>query len=124
MRMRMALVFAAAIAALVLVGCSAAAPSGDSSGGAAGSGSGTGLAKTASVEMKEFLFQPSTVEIAVGGTVTWTNADPTAHTVTGEGWASGELAKGATFSHTFATVGTYVYSCGIHPSMTGEVVVK
>jgi plastocyanin len=74
--------------------------------------------------MKEFLFQPATVEVAVGGTVTWTNADPATHTVKGQGWGSGDLAQGAAFSNKFDTAGTFAYSCGVHPSMTGEVIVK
>jgi plastocyanin len=125
MRRTIGLVMVAAFAALALAGCSTLATGGSgASGGAAGGSSTGGAAKTATVEMKEFLFQPASVEIAVGGTVTWTNADPATHTVKGQGWGSGDLAQGATFSNTFATAGTFAYSCGIHPSMTGEVIVK
>ncbi len=106
--------------ALVLVGCATSAPSGGSTGGTAA----PGAAKAVAVEIKEFSFQPATVEVPVGGTVTWTNADAATHTVKGSGWTSGDLAQGATFSNTFDTAGTFPYSCGIHPSMTGEVVVK
>jgi plastocyanin len=127
MRRMTVLVLVAALAMLALAGCSAPAAGGSgSSGGASGGSTGgaTGAAKAAAVEMKEFAFQPATVEIAVGGTVTWTNADSATHTVKGDGWASGDLAQGATFSHAFDTAGTFAYSCGIHPSMTGEVIVK
>jgi plastocyanin len=118
MRRTAALALLVALAALVLAGCTAPASSGGASSGAPGG------AKTASVEIKEFAFQPSTVEVAVGGTVTWANADSATHTVKGEGWGSGDLAQGATYENTFATAGTFPYSCGVHPSMTGEVVVK
>jgi len=122
MRRYFVLTLVVIVAALVLTGCSGAAPSGGSSGGSGGGTSGGGTAAT--VEMKEFAFVPASVEIAVGGTVTWKNADAATHTVKGDGWVSGDLAQGASFSKTFDTAGTYGYSCGIHPSMTGEVVVK
>lgn len=120
MRRTIALVLVAALAALVLVGCSTPAPS---SGGTSGGTTGA-AAKTASVDIASFAFNPSSVEVAVGGTVTWTNSDSATHTVKGEGWGSSDLAQGATYSNTFDKAGTYAYSCGIHPSMTGEVVVK
>jgi plastocyanin len=119
MKRTIALALVAALAGLVLAGCSAPASTGGSTGGTTG-----GAAKSVSVEIKEFSFQPATVEIAVGGTVKWTNADPATHTVKGEGWGSGDLAQGASYENTFATAGTFQYSCGVHPSMTGEVVVK
>ena len=96
-----------------------------SSGGTSGGTSGGGGTKAESVTMSGLAFQPSTVNVAVGGTVTWTNDDSAAHTVEGDGWgSSGEVAQGATFSHTFDAAGTYSYKCTIHPSMTGQVIVK
>ena len=123
--MRRSVVFAlvAALAILALAGCSTPAPTNSSSGGTSGGASG-GAAKTATVELKGFAFVPSSVEVAVGGTVTWKNADAVTHTVKGDGWGSGDLAQGASYSHTFDKPGTYAYSCRIHPSMTGEIVVK
>jgi plastocyanin len=47
----------------------------------------------------------------------------TMHTWTGSGWDSGDLANGASFSHTFTAPGTYAFHCNIHPSMTGSVTV-
>lgn len=121
--MRRIIVLVAAAVVLVLAGCSSAAPAGNTTGGPTGS-SGSGASKTASVEIKEFSFQPASVEVAVDGAVTWTNADPATHTVKGEGWGSADLAQGATYSNTFDKAGSYAYSCGVHPSMKGEVVVK
>jgi plastocyanin len=119
MRKWILLVLVAALAALVLSGCSAPASSGGTTGGSSGT-----APQTASVDISGFAFNPSSVEVAVGGTVTWKNSDSAGHTVTGSGWASGDLAQGATYSNTFSTAGTFPYKCSVHPSMTGEVVVK
>jgi len=125
-RKSIALALTVALAALVLAGCSTPAPSGGGTGSGGGSTGGTsGTApQTANVDISGFAFNPSSVEVAVGGTVTWKNSDSAGHTVTGSGWASGDLAQGATYSNTFSTAGTFPYKCSVHPSMTGEVVVK
>lgn len=78
----------------------------------------------ASVSIRDFVFNPDTVTIAKGGTVTWTNRDSVTHTVTGEDFDSGNIGSGKFFQRKFETPGTYEYKCSIHPSMTGKVVVK
>jgi plastocyanin len=85
------------------------------------------LAAAASVSLIDDSFQPSTIEIAAGGTVTWHNIDgDDSHTVTSsEGdFDSGILEGGASFAETFATPGTYPYTCLIHPEMQGTVIVS
>jgi len=82
-------------------------------------------AQGASVDAKNFAFEPKTVTIKVGQTVTWTNQDSVTHTVTGDGGiSSGDLSKGKSYSKTFDTAGTFNYHCSIHPSMTGQVIVE
>jgi plastocyanin len=78
------------------------------------------------VSIANFAFQPASLQVAVGATVTWTNADSTAHTVTSDTGAfdSGPLAPGASFSQTFTTAGTFTYHCQIHPFMTATIVVS
>jgi plastocyanin len=61
------------------------------------------------------------VTIQEGQQVTWTNEDSTTHTVTGDGFDSGDIAPGESFSHTFDSAGTYQYSCQYHPTMQGTV---
>lgn len=124
MRRVAALVLVAMVVATVLAGCSGSTPSSGSSGGGSGSGGSGGSAQSAAVEMSGFAFSPDSVDIAVGGTVTWTNKDSVTHTVKGDSWGSGDIAAGATYSNTFDKAGTYAYHCSIHPSMTGTVVVK
>jgi plastocyanin len=76
------------------------------------------------VQIAGFAFGPEALTVARGSTVTWVNADATAHTVdsaTGSELQSGEIAGGATFEQTFSMPGTYEYICAIHPSMQGTV---
>lgn len=86
---------------------------------------GAARAATHEVSISGFAFNPATLNVAIGDTVTWTNEDTASHTATSSSGAfdSGNLANGATFSHTFATAGIFAYSCAIHPNMTGSVVV-
>jgi plastocyanin len=83
-------------------------------------------AGAAAVEIKSFAFNPGELDVAVGTTVTWTNDDQTAHTVSqvGGGFESGKLDPGKTFSFTFTKAGTYDYFCQFHANMKGTVVVK
>lgn len=78
-------------------------------------------------------YNPSPLGIAAGANVTWTNNDNTGHTVTEgnpsgitpqNGFDSGILAPGKTFSHIFEKPGTVQYYCTLHPTMLGEVIVK
>jgi plastocyanin len=80
------------------------------------------------VEMKDFAYNPDTIEVKVGDSVTWTNNDSTAHTVTqdpsGSGFQSGKIDPGGTFEFTFDTAGEFEYFCEFHPNMHGTVVVS
>lgn len=81
---------------------------------------------TVHVTILNFAFGPQTITVAPGSTVVWTNKDSVNHTVTSDtgAWtASGNLATGQSFSHTFAKAGTFPYHCAIHPSMTAKVIV-
>ena len=70
-------------------------------------------------------FQPGSILVQAGDTVTWTNTGSTPHTVTADDGSvdSGPLAPGASFSHTFPTAGLFTYHCAIHPEMTGAVTI-
>lgn len=76
-------------------------------------------------------FSPSSVTISVGSTITWTNDDTAAHTVTSgkdttsDGvFDSSLFMAGKTFSHKFEAAGEYPYYCLVHPWMTGTVTVE
>ena len=65
------------------------------------------------MSIASFSFQPASLTVSVGTTVTWTNNDSASHTVTADdgSFKSGTLGKGETFSQTFATAGTFAYHC-------------
>ena len=85
-----------------------------------------GGATALAVQMMNFSFQPASLTVKVGDTVTWTNNDSTAHTVTADdnSFDSGNIDPGATYKHTFDKAGTVPYHCSIHSSMTGSIVVQ
>lgn len=71
-------------------------------------------------------YAPDDVNVAVGETVTWVNADSVPHTSTSDatGWDSGTVGAGGRFSFAFQSAGTFKYHCTIHPGMIGSVVVR
>ena len=77
------------------------------------------------VRIVEFSFNPSSITVAAGNSITWTNAGTVSHTTTADSgaWNSGPLRPGASFSQTFNTAGTFSYHCMIHPTMVGTVTV-
>ena len=86
---------------------------------------GVSAVTEATVSIANMAFQPHTLVVATGATVTWQNDDAVAHTVTsGEGWFdSGQLAAGESFSHQFDQPGTFRYGCTNHPTDGGLVIV-
>jgi plastocyanin len=83
----------------------------------------TSAAAPASVAIADFSFAPQELTVRKGTTVTWVNDDPFGHSVAGDGFSSGPLDSGATFAFTFDAPGRYTYVCGVHPQMTGTVIV-
>lgn len=88
-------------------------------------------------------FDPATVTIAKGSTITWKNGSSVQHTATddpskaantadaqrpsgAQPWDSGMVAPGQTFAHTFDVAGTYKYFCAIHEAsgMVGTITVQ
>ncbi len=78
------------------------------------------------VNIKSFSFQPATLNVPAGTTVTWNNQDSVQHTVTSDVqglFDSGAIAPGKKFTYTFPAPGSYSYHCSIHPGMKGTIVV-
>ena len=78
------------------------------------------------VSIAGFAFAPPSLEVDVGTEITWTNEDPTDHTVTSTtgGFGSDVLGQGGSFSFRFDKAGVYRYRCAIHPEMKGQVKVE
>ena len=75
---------------------------------------------------------PYEVTVAQGATVTWSNDDSDAHTVTSGTPAGGHdglcdsslFMASTTYEFTYDDTGTFDYFCIVHPWMTGIVVVE
>ena len=78
------------------------------------------------VMVENFSFQPGTLTVKAGTTVTWVNHDDEPHTVNenNKTFKSGTLDTDAKFSYKFTSPGTYSYFCSLHPRMTGQIIVK
>jgi plastocyanin len=126
----LALLFAAAVAA------DSPAPAG--SAGSGGSPAPAGSAGANAISIIDKTFQPSTLTVNAGDTVTWTVtkaiSDP--HSVTsgsykdtanaGKVFDSGIKLEnnGDSFSYLFATAGTFSFFCSVHPdTMSGTITV-
>ena len=91
----------------------------------AGLASGQAFAADAQVKIANFTFDPPTLTVKAGTTVTWVNADDIPHLVSEKDgkFSSSALDTNDKFSQTFSTAGTFEYFCAIHPHMTGKIVV-
>jgi plastocyanin len=78
------------------------------------------------VSVSDDVFTPANIQVNVGTTVTWNWAQEARdHNVTfNDGTTSGNKSAGASYSRTFATAGTFNYSCTLHGGMNGSVLVK
>jgi plastocyanin len=82
-------------------------------------------AEDAKVTIDNFTFNPPSLTVKTGTTVTWTNQDDIPHTVVSlQQFRSKPLDSEDSFKFTFATPGTYKYFCSLHPHMTGTIVVE
>jgi plastocyanin len=79
--------------------------------------------KNVDVGITEFAFKPDTVQVAAGGTVRWFNFDKLPHDVQGDGFSSGLIYHGYSYSFTFTIPGTYNYVSSIHSYMQGTIIV-
>ena len=79
-----------------------------------------------SIEVKDFMFMPTTLTVNAGDKVTWVNKDDEPHTVVSDTgmFRSGAMDTDESFSFKFDKPGTYHFTCSIHPRMVGTIVVK
>lgn len=83
-------------------------------------------AQDVNINIKEFMFGPKDLTVAVGTKVTWVNDDEIPHTVaqTQKAFRSGALDTHDRFSWVFNTPGEFEYFCSLHPQMIGKIVVS
>jgi plastocyanin len=92
--------------------------------GCGGAGDSKPVATTEVKMVKSYRFDPKTIEIQAGDTVTWTNDDNFTHTVEVEGQGDHKVGRGETVSITFDRPGTFDYVCTLHShDMRGTVIV-
>jgi plastocyanin len=95
---------------------------------AAGCGGGEESAAVATTKVqmvKSYRFDPKTIEIRAGQTVTWTNDDNFTHTVQVDGQSDHKIEQGDSVSIRFDEPGTYDYVCMLHRrDMDGTVIVR
>jgi plastocyanin len=92
----------------------------------------TQVSVTTTVNIQNFAFNPASITVPKGTTVTWMNQDSANHEIVNDAqgsiaqgalFTSNSLAKGASYSFKFDNPGTYHYHCSIHPSMKATVIV-
>ena|SRR5919198_1470966 len=127
--MKRLLVISSAVLALAAAGCGGGGGGGTTSAPASSAPATSGGGSK--VAMKNIQFNPKTLTVNKGATVTWTNEDSVSHDVTkqsgpGPNFSSGtgNIGGGGTYQQTFNTPGTIHYVCTVHPGMTGTIVVK
>jgi plastocyanin len=85
------------------------------------------------IAMLDFRFQPESLNVFTGDTVTWVNKGHIPHTTTSGAngtpdglWDTKHLSRGESFSYVFSQPGTYGYFCRPHKGlgMKGVVVVS
>ena len=82
---------------------------------------------TTSVNLQNIAFNPADIQVSPGATVTFTNLDGFAHTVTFDNASITSIDQYTTGARTTTmptTPGTYAYHCQIHAAMKGTVLVK
>lgn len=77
-----------------------------------------------SVSMVDNQFQPASVEIGVGGTVTFTNNGSVQHNATGGTINTPNLNPGQSANEIMQTIGTFNYNCTLHSGMSGTIIVR
>jgi plastocyanin len=84
----------------------------------------TTQAESNTITIQNFAFSPATLTVKKGTTITWTNQDSAPHQIKSNSFNSPKLATGQSFSFVFNDIGSFDYSCSIHPSMTGKIIVQ
>ena len=102
---------------MLLVSCGSGGSTSPYGGGGGGGGGGCTPTATMICTAAVDVFNPTTLTVPAGTTVTWENGDGVAHTVTsatGSADTYDMALSSGTVTHTFTTKGTYNYYCKNH----------
>jgi plastocyanin len=79
----------------------------------------------ATITIDNFTFTPGELTVPVGTVVTWTDHDDIPHSIVAKDktFRSTALDTDQSYAFAFTTAGTFEYFCGLHPHMTGKVIV-
>ena len=82
--------------------------------------------RAAKVTIADFKYDPETIRVKAGGTVTWSNTDQAKHNAQTDDGAAGEfdtkdLEKGDSKKVTFDEAGEFAYYCIYHRFMEAKV---
>jgi amicyanin len=90
------------------------------------SGGEEATGENVTVRIDGMRFDPPSITVKPGTTVTWVHGSSMPHTISGNGGVlrSSTLYGGQSYSHTFGEAGRYDYICEFHPSMKGSVLVE
>lgn len=77
------------------------------------------------VDIRGFAFQPKSLDVQVGDTVTFTNRDSAPHTATAsdKSWTTGTLNSNESGEITVAAGMEGAYFCRFHPGMKGKLAI-
>ena len=90
-------------------------------GSEAGGSTGGGAASSATVTIGDDFYDPTSVRIAVGGSVEFRNTGDDEHSATSAAFDTGVLSGGASARKTFPSAGTFAFLCIFHSDMRGTI---
>jgi plastocyanin len=83
-------------------------------------------ARTYYVTIDQMRFNPPTLTVHPGDHVVWVNKDLVAHTASSntQVFDSRSIAPNASWSYVASRAGSFAYSCTLHPTMHGTLIVQ
>jgi len=82
--------------------------------------------QTHTVTIENMQFSPQSLTVRRGDRVVWVNKDLFPHTATADAKAfdSKSIAAGTTWTYVTTKAGEYAYTCTLHPTMKGKLLVQ
>lgn len=80
-------------------------------------------ARVKRVEVSEFVFSPTRIQVGPGDRIIWTNRDIVPHTATAtdQSWDTGEIGPNESVEITVRAAMSEAYFCRFHPSMKAQL---